>query len=111
MTTTFTDEEISSLFDPAPPPSYATASTPHLNKLVAVPQVKPSFDAPFIRAYPPYLQECGISVEDWMDFCDGLNIAMIGSPPLAVADKVGMVVGFVPNQWTMLASIAIQGTH
>ncbi|KAF9015893.1 hypothetical protein BDZ89DRAFT_994837 [Hymenopellis radicata] len=108
MTATFTDEEINSLFDPAPPPAYDTAPTPHLNKLVAVPQVKPSFDAPFIRAYPPSLQECGISVEDWMDFCDGLNIAMIGSPPLAVVDKVGMVIGFVPNHWTMIAAMTIQ---
>ncbi|KAF9015897.1 hypothetical protein BDZ89DRAFT_1076087 [Hymenopellis radicata] len=108
MTATFTDEEIKYLFDPAPPPAYETAPTPHLNKLVAVPQVKPSFDAPFIRAYPPSLQAYGISVEDWMDFCDGLNIAMIGSPPLAVVDKVGMIIGFVPNQWTMIAGIAIQ---
>ncbi|KAF9016843.1 hypothetical protein BDZ89DRAFT_1075250 [Hymenopellis radicata] len=108
MTATFTDEDVKYLFDPAPPPAYETAPTPHLNKLVAVPQVKPSFDAPFIRAYPPSLQASGISVEDWMDFCDGLNIAMIGSPPLAVVDKVGMIIGFVPNQWTMIAGIAIQ---
>ncbi len=111
MATTFTDEELNSLFHPAPPPAYSTAPTPHLNKLIAVPQVKPSFDAPFIRAYPPSLQEYGISVEEWMDFCDGLNIAMIGSGPLAVVDKVGMVVGFVPNHWTMIAGAAIQGKY
>lgn len=46
-----------------------------------------------------------------MSFTDGLNMAMIGSPPLAVVNKVGMVIGFVPNEWCMVAGAVMQGTH
>lgn len=39
---------------------------------------------------------------------DARRRTQIGSPPLQVVDKVGMAIGMVPNEWCMVAGIAIQ---
>lgn len=78
-----------------------------LSRPVCVPQVDASFDSPFVRAYTPALAQSGITLEEWLVFSDGLNLAMIGSPPLQVVNKIGMVIGFVPNEWAMVAGIAL----
>ncbi|KAI5475746.1 glycosyltransferase family 2 protein [Pseudohyphozyma bogoriensis] len=66
------------------------------------------YDSPFVRAYSSALKERGVGLSEWIAFVDGLNVAMMGSPPLQVVDKVGMAVGFVQNHWFMLAGALIQ---
>ncbi|KIY61742.1 hypothetical protein CYLTODRAFT_495080 [Cylindrobasidium torrendii FP15055 ss-10] len=100
-----TDEDIHILFAPGP---YAQPTNARLSKLVALPQTQKDFDAPFVRAYPYELQVFAISKEEWMQFCDGLNIAMVGSPPLAVVNQVGKILGFVPEPVSMVTSIAMR---
>ncbi|KAJ7784324.1 hypothetical protein B0H16DRAFT_1259740, partial [Mycena metata] len=41
-------------------------------------------------------------------FIDGLNLAMTSSPPLRVVDLAGMVVGFIPDHWAIIAGTAIR---
>ncbi len=62
---------------------------------VCLPQMERGFDMPFARGYAPALAEVGISQEVFLDFIDGLNTALIASPPLQVVDFVGLVIGFV----------------
>ncbi|KAK4704873.1 hypothetical protein P7C70_g1342, partial [Phenoliferia sp. Uapishka_3] len=105
---TYTDSDAELLFQPSLAFSPTGVSSAPLARPVCVPQLDPSYDSPFVRGYPRELESSGISVEDWLGFCDGLNIAIIGSPPLQVVDKIGMAIGFVPNHWAMIAGIAIQ---
>ncbi len=53
------------------------------------------FDTPFARGYNEALQQVGISQETFLDFVDGLNMAMISSPPLQVVNVAGFAIGFV----------------
>lgn len=62
---------------------------------VCLPQMAVGFDMPFARAYAPGLAGLGISQDVFIDFIDGLNTAMIASPPLQVVDLAGFVIGFV----------------
>ncbi|KAJ7062122.1 fungal chitosanase of glycosyl hydrolase group 75-domain-containing protein [Mycena amicta] len=72
------------------------------------PQLASGFDTPFSRGYNPALERLDISQEQLLAFIDGLNLAMTASPPLRVVSLAGMVVGFVPYHWAMLAGAAIQ---
>ncbi len=62
---------------------------------VGLPQMARGFDMPFTRAYAHDLAELGISQEVFLKFIDGLNAAMIASPPLQVVGLVGLIIGFV----------------
>ncbi|KLO19417.1 hypothetical protein SCHPADRAFT_885332 [Schizopora paradoxa] len=78
---------------------------------VCIPQMEVGFDMPFARAYPPGLAELGISQEVFLDFIDGLNTAMIASPPLQVVDFAGLVIGFVtssPHETFFLIGLGLQ---
>ncbi|KZT55811.1 hypothetical protein CALCODRAFT_498137 [Calocera cornea HHB12733] len=75
---------------------------------VAVPQLTGNFDSMFVRAYCPQLEAAGVGMQEWVDFCDGLNLAIVASPPLRVVDKVGLIIGFVPNEWAMIAGTVMQ---
>ncbi|KAL5529953.1 hypothetical protein ACEPAF_6210 [Sanghuangporus sanghuang] len=75
---------------------------------LCLPQGTAGSNAAFVRAYSPELQASGVEMNDWMHFVDGLNIAMSASPPLRVVEFAGMVVGFVPHHWAMIASAGIQ---
>ena len=66
-----------------------------LERPICLPQMEMGFDMPFARAYPPALADFGISKEGFLEFLDGLNTAMIASPPLQVVDYAGLIVGFV----------------
>ncbi|KAJ7784363.1 hypothetical protein B0H16DRAFT_295349 [Mycena metata] len=73
------------------------------------PQVGDSFDAPFARGYNTALHHSvGISQDQLLAFIDGLNLAMTSSPPLRVVDLTGMVIGFIPYHWAMIAGAAIR---
>ncbi|KAJ7223668.1 hypothetical protein B0H12DRAFT_1150632 [Mycena haematopus] len=87
------------------PPAYEILKLP---LPYCAPQLTPTFDAPFCRAYSPTLECADISQEQLLAFIDGLNLAMTASPPLRVVNIVGMAVGFVPYHWAMLAGAAIQ---
>lgn len=43
---------------------------------VALPQTGGAYDAPFVRAWAPALAGKGITMEDWLGFVEGLNVAM-----------------------------------
>ncbi|KAJ7441765.1 hypothetical protein B0H11DRAFT_2204667 [Mycena galericulata] len=73
-----------------------------------VPQLTATFDAPFARGYNTALESVNIPQEQLLAFIDGLNLAMTASPPLRVVNLAGMVIGFVPYHWAILAGVAIQ---
>ncbi|KAL5527873.1 hypothetical protein ACEPAG_6674 [Sanghuangporus baumii] len=75
---------------------------------LCLPQGTAGSNAAFLRAYSPELQASGVQMNDWLHFVDGLNIAMSASPPLRVVELAGMVIGFVPHHWAMIASAGIQ---
>lgn len=101
----YSKEDVVSLFTPSsrPTPSHTALPQP-----VALPQINTAFDSPFVRAYAYSLAQAGISQQDWLAFQDGLNAALIGSPPLQIVDTVGKVIGFVPSVWAMAAGISMQ---
>ncbi len=61
----------------------------------ALPQIGTGFDTPFARGYNGVLSQVGIPQQTFLDFVDGLNMAMISSPPLQVVNVAGMIIGFV----------------
>ncbi|KAG8846702.1 hypothetical protein FRB96_001938 [Tulasnella sp. 330] len=102
-----TDEDIQALFVPSSGLQKPSVVRP-LPLAVAVPQISLGIDAPFARAYSPELAASGIEMDDWLEFCDGLNIAYTASPPLRVVDYVGLITGLVPFDWAMVAGAVMQ---
>ncbi|KZP01796.1 hypothetical protein CALVIDRAFT_594475 [Calocera viscosa TUFC12733] len=102
----YTEEEAAALWPnmPRAPP----ARSEKLPLPVAVPQLTGKYDSAFVRAYCAQLQAAGVGMQEWLDFCDGLNIAMVASPPLRVVDKAGMIIGFVPYHWAIIAGTLMQ---
>ena len=85
----YSQADVDALFHPSAsqaPPTYSGLSQP-----VALPQLNTRFDSPFVRAYSPTFSAIGITQDDWLAFQDGLNAALIGSPPLQIVDTVGKV--------------------
>ncbi|KAJ6462043.1 hypothetical protein C8R47DRAFT_993200 [Mycena vitilis] len=80
------------------------------------PQIAVSFDSPFARGYNPTLHSSvDISQNELLAFIDGLNLAMTASPPLRVLSisaslisVAGMVIGFIPYHWAMIAGTVMQ---
>ncbi|KAF8343179.1 uncharacterized protein EI90DRAFT_3115695 [Cantharellus anzutake] len=105
----YTDEDVELLFRSPPPPATHAKSVP-LPVPVVLPQDGTSWDSPFARGYHPDMRDSGIEMDDWLKFIDGLNIAIGASPPLRVIDLAGLVIGFVPNTWTLIAGIVLQTT-
>ncbi|KAJ7107167.1 hypothetical protein C8R43DRAFT_206451 [Mycena crocata] len=81
---------------------------PQLHLPYCVPQITPGFEAPFARGYNPAMENVHINQRQLLSFIDGLNLAMTASPPLRVVDLAGLVIGFVPYHWAMLAGNALQ---
>ncbi|KLO19418.1 hypothetical protein SCHPADRAFT_935222 [Schizopora paradoxa] len=79
-----------------------------IKRPVCLPQMERGFDMPFPRAYAPALADRGISQDVFLKFIDGLNAAMIASPPLQVVGLIGVVIGFVPVDVCAIASGVIQ---
>ncbi|KAF8316058.1 hypothetical protein DL93DRAFT_2056630, partial [Clavulina sp. PMI_390] len=105
----YTEEDAAVLFEtPSSPPD--RASLEPLPLPVAVPQVRVSYDAPFVRAWNDDLVRSSVQQEEWLTFIDGLNIAMTASPPLRVIDAAGEHQTFIvyPYHWTIIASALIQ---
>ncbi|KAJ7442594.1 hypothetical protein FB451DRAFT_1057468 [Mycena latifolia] len=88
------------------PPPYDPSGIP---MPFCTPQIATNFDSPFARGYSPALQtSAGISQEELLSFIDGLNLCMSASPPLRVVNFAGMVIGFVPYHWAMIAGAVMQ---
>ncbi len=73
----------------------ARTTPPGLPMPFCLPQIGTGFDTPFARGYSQTLYQVGIPQRTFLDFVDGLNMAMISSPPLQVVNTAGMIVGFV----------------
>ncbi|KDQ49695.1 hypothetical protein JAAARDRAFT_143032 [Jaapia argillacea MUCL 33604] len=88
------------------PPSYTPTGLP---LPICIPQIKGTFDSPFLRAYSdPLSQSVDISQAEFLSFIDGLNLAIVASPPLRVVNMTGMAIGFVPYHWAIIASTVLQ---
>ncbi|KAF5332889.1 hypothetical protein D9758_017209 [Tetrapyrgos nigripes] len=90
----------------------AAASGDALPLPLCIPQISISarFDSAFARGYNETLERVDISAQTLLDFIDGLNLAIVASPPLRVVDAVGQALGFVPFHWAMIAGIVLQTT-
>ncbi|RDW66545.1 hypothetical protein BP6252_10180 [Coleophoma cylindrospora] len=78
-------------------PVASSSSHPsHLQKPIAIPAIGASFDAPFIRAYPPMLVDYKLPKEVFFSFLDNLNEVVVSSPPLQVLDAAGGILRSVP---------------
>lgn len=42
---------------------------------------------PFARGYSDNLRDCGISMEEFLEFIDNYNIVSGGSPPFQILDR------------------------
>ncbi|KAJ5291823.1 hypothetical protein N7478_001074 [Penicillium angulare] len=84
-----------------PPPNVAPgygAPVPNMppSNIMAIPALTPDKDAPFIRAYPPMLQNHQIPQDFFFRLLDKLNDAMGHSPPMQVLDVTGGMLSSVP---------------
>jgi hypothetical protein len=73
-----------------------THELPQVRKPIALPAIASSFDSPFIRAYPPILQNHQLPKESFLNFLDQLNKDISSSPPLQVLDATGGILNSVP---------------
>ncbi|KAF9067969.1 hypothetical protein BDP27DRAFT_1328068 [Rhodocollybia butyracea] len=76
---------------------------------ICIPQagVNPKAESGFCRGYPDALEIVGISQGVFLNFIDGLNMAISASPPLRVVDFAGKIIGLVPYHWAMIAGMVI----
>ncbi|KAG8873666.1 hypothetical protein FRB98_008854 [Tulasnella sp. 332] len=97
----YTDDDARVLFPVyAPPPGVIIP----LRLPLCIPQLSIGMEAPFARAYSAEILQSGIEQDDLLKFIDGLNMAMLASPPLRVVNTVGMAL----DHWTIIASISMQ---
>ncbi|KAI5828730.1 hypothetical protein K523DRAFT_276169 [Schizophyllum commune Tattone D] len=74
-----------------------------------LPQVVAGEGTPFARGYSEVLLETvNLSMEEFVAFMDGLNIATAASLPLRVVHMVGQAIAYVPYHWFIIAGIALQ---
>ncbi|CAI7641425.1 unnamed protein product [Penicillium palitans] len=88
------------------------------HKPIAIPALTSSSDSPFIRAYPPILNNHQLPKESFLAFLDQLNKDIAASPPLQVLDATGGILKSVPilfplhwigNAVSGLANLSSQG--
>ncbi|KAL1725867.1 hypothetical protein EV714DRAFT_220483 [Schizophyllum commune] len=92
-------------------PSNADAASPKsgLPLPFCLPQVVAGEGTPFARGYSEVLRETvNLTMEEFVAFVDGLNIATAASPPLRVVHMVGQAIAYVPYHWFIIAGIALQ---
>ncbi|KAJ3996000.1 hypothetical protein F5050DRAFT_1762764 [Lentinula boryana] len=96
-------------------PSSLSLHQPHIGPPIplvrpfCIPQVSvnPNDQSTFARGYNDALNDIGIPQDVFLNFIDGLNMAIIASPPLRVVDMAGKIIGFVPYHWAMIAGALI----
>ncbi|KDQ49681.1 hypothetical protein JAAARDRAFT_165374, partial [Jaapia argillacea MUCL 33604] len=90
----------------AAPPSYSPTELP---LPLCIPQIKGSFDSPFLRGYNAALGDTvDLTETELLSFIDGLNLAIVASPPLRVVSVAAMGISFVPYHWAIIAGVAVQ---
>ncbi|KLO05944.1 hypothetical protein SCHPADRAFT_861819 [Schizopora paradoxa] len=99
---------IDSFIQPAETPAEGRTPGPGLPQPFCLPQIGTGFDTPFARGYNDILQQNGIPMNTFLDFVDGLNMAMISNPPLQVVNVAGAIIGFLPHWWFMVAGTVMQ---
>ncbi|KAJ3915830.1 hypothetical protein F5877DRAFT_69556 [Lentinula edodes] len=77
---------------------------------LCIPQVgvSPNEHSTFARGYNEVLNDTGIPQDVLLNFIDGLNMAIIASPPLRVVGTVGKMTEKIrPHHWAMIAGAII----
>ncbi|KAJ3730816.1 hypothetical protein C8R42DRAFT_651109 [Lentinula raphanica] len=79
---------------------------------LCIPQtsLSPSDHSTFARGYNDALNSIGIAQEVFLNFLDGLNMAIVASPPLRVVELTGRVIAFIPYHWAMIAGAVMSTT-
>jgi len=78
----YTDSDAKLVFGtPPPPPPESTRQ--RLQLPICLPQTTSGYDSPFARAYNPQLEASGIEQEEFLNFLDALNIAMVRIGPVS----------------------------
>lgn len=67
-----------------------------LTKVIAIPATDATAGSPFLRAYPPVLQNFNIPQESFLEFIDRFNRAAVASPPVQILGLAGNIVSMVP---------------
>lgn len=88
-------------------PRINPSKTPCLQKPIAIPATSKKLGSPFLRAYPPVLEQYGISSSQFLDLIDELNRSAVKSPPLQVLGLAGTVVSFVPIHTAQIVGTAV----
>ncbi|RSL56236.1 hypothetical protein CEP54_008957 [Fusarium duplospermum] len=79
-----------------------------LPKPIAIPATSSKLGSPFLRAFPPILEErYGIPPETFLRFLDDLNRATVASPPVQVLGLAGSVVSMVPLQTAQIIGSSV----
>ncbi|KAM0255926.1 hypothetical protein ACHAQJ_005327 [Trichoderma viride] len=76
------------------------------SKPIAIPATNADLGSAFLRAYPPVLVDFDISRNEFLEFMDHLNRAIVASPPLRALGMASDVVGFVPEPTAQIVSAA-----
>lgn len=77
-----------------------------LQKPVCIPTATPGMLGPFLRAWAPVLESHDVNITEFMEFVDHLNVVKSPSPILQGINLAGSIVGYVPNEWCMIAGLA-----
>lgn len=87
----------------------APIRTSHLPKPIAIPATSTKLGSPFLRAYPPQLEEesYGINRAQFLGFLDDLNRCAVASPPVQILGLAGNIVGFVPLQTAQIVGASV----
>lgn len=92
----------------APPPYSNDLASPSLQKPIAIPATSSKLGSPFLRAFPPVLEErYGLPRQTFLRFLDDLNRATVASPPVQVLGLAGSIVSMVPLQTTQIIGTSV----
>jgi hypothetical protein len=72
----YTDKDAELVF--GTPPPVGTSVQP-LQLPICLPQITGGYDSPFARGYSPQLAAYGLGQDDFLNFLDSLNIAMVST--------------------------------
>ncbi|KAL7919857.1 hypothetical protein ACQKWADRAFT_329351 [Trichoderma austrokoningii] len=78
----------------------------NLSKPIAIPATSADLGSAFLRAYPPVLEDVNISRNEFLEFLDHLNRAIVASPGLRALSMASDAAGFVPEPTAQIVSTA-----
>ncbi|KAH8172495.1 hypothetical protein LIA77_06750 [Sarocladium implicatum] len=113
--------EVTSPFSPSLPSQSSLPSQPsllsqpslspsNLDKIIAIPATSPKLGSPFLRAYPPALDQFGIPQNVFLDFLDRLNRVAVASPPVQLLGLAGNIVSMVPLHTAQIVGGVVNAT-